>query len=351
MSNPIFAIHDLTIETSSARGHKRLVEAVDLSVHPGEIYGVVGETGSGKSISMMASVGLAARGLKVVRGTVQFGGETIAAERQRLLRRNLANGVSLLFQNAKGALNPFLRTAKQVERVLATRGFPAQKRPHQIRTLFEAVGLDLDEIGPKYAHEISGGQAQRVAIACALATDPQLLIADEPTTALDVTTEREVLIFLQQLCRQRNMALILIAHNLALVAEYCTRLSILHAGHVVESGPVADLFAWPMHPYTQGLIAAIPDVDNPRELEPLAGTVWGGGPMLNRCRFAHRCPHVLEICQTRIPNAIHYNEHMVRCVLYDGQHQALIPSVKPISTQLLPGHPIPAQVSSDEGVV
>jgi oligopeptide/dipeptide ABC transporter ATP-binding protein len=314
--NVIYAIHGLTIDAVSSLGRKRLVEAVDLEVQRGEIYGVVGETGSGKSISMMASVGLASRGLQVMDGTVSFAGRTVAATQQNQLRRNLANGVSLLFQNAKGALNPFLRCAQQVSRVLALKKLSKAERVKKTGELFQAVGLDVQEIGPKYAHEISGGQAQRVAIACALATDPQVLIADEPTTALDVTTEREVLAFLEQLCHQRNMALVLIAHNLALVAEHCSGLSILHGGHIVEAGTAAAIFSNPMHPYTRGLLAAIPDVDEPHELTPLVGTVWGGPSLYNRCRFSHRCAHVQDICNQAIPAMIDYGDHSVRCVLY-----------------------------------
>jgi oligopeptide/dipeptide ABC transporter ATP-binding protein len=317
---PIFQIEGLTIDAVSALERRRLVEALDLTVKPGEIYGVVGETGSGKSISMLASVGLASRGLQVMSGTVTFAGQPADATQQARLRHNLAHGVSLLFQNAKGALNPFLRTAKQVERVLKLNHVPSAERPQQVRDLFWAVGLDPDEIGPKYAHEISGGQAQRVAMACSLATNPRLLIADEPTTALDVTTEREVLSFLKGLCLERNMAMILIAHNLALVAEHCRRLSILHAGHVVETGTVAEIFNQPLHPYTRGLLAAIPDVDDPHELMPLAGTVWGGDAYATRCRFSHRCPHMVERCNQSLPRLVHHGGHAVRCILYSEEH-------------------------------
>jgi oligopeptide/dipeptide ABC transporter ATP-binding protein len=318
-NNAILRIEGLTIDAVTSLESKRLVEALDLEVKRGEIYGVVGETGSGKSISMMASVGLASRGLQVMAGAVTFAGQTIDAKDQARLRHNLAHGVSLLFQNAKGALNPFMRTARQVERVLKLKRVPHAERPRRVRELFAAVGLDPAEIGPKYAHEISGGQAQRVAMACSLATNPQLLIADEPTTALDVTTEREVLRFLKALCLERNMAMILIAHNLALVAEHCSRLSILHAGHIVETGTVAEIYERPLHPYTRGLLAAIPDVDAPRELLPLAGAVWGGDPWATRCRFSHRCPYMVEPCNLAIPRPVYFGDHAVRCILYDEE--------------------------------
>lgn len=312
----IYQIDGLTIDAVTSLDRKRLVDGLSIEVRQGEIYGVVGETGSGKSISMMASVGLAGRGLQVVDGTVTFAGNTLPASQQSSLRHNLAHGVSLLFQNAKGALNPFLRCANQVERLLRANRVPRSLRAGKVRELFRAVGLDVEQIGNKYAHEISGGQAQRVAMACCLATNPQLLIADEPTTALDVTTEREVLKFLKTLCQERNMAMILIAHNLALVSEHCSRISILHAGHVVESGSVNEIFSQPLHPYTRGLLNAIPDVDRPHELVPLMGSVWGGGTAENRCRFSHRCPHVMEICNQATPEFVYEGSHAVRCILY-----------------------------------
>lgn len=317
----ILKISGLSIDAVTTISRKRIVESLDLEVKRGEIYGVVGETGSGKSISMMASVGLTANGLEVSAGTVAFNGKAVEASRQKVLRGNLAAGVSLLFQNAKGALNPFLTVESQIHRVLNLQRDSKKERSRRTRELLVAVGLDPDEIKNKYAHEISGGQAQRVAMACSLATNPQLLIADEPTTALDVTTEREVLEFLKDLCVRRDMAMILIAHNLALVSENCSRISILHAGHVVESGDVAEVFQNPLHPYTRGLLTAIPDVDNPHELVPLDGSVWGGPSLVNRCRFSHRCSCAQDGCNEGIPPMVQIgSNHAVRCLRYGGNN-------------------------------
>lgn len=315
----ILKIEQLSIDAVTALSRKRIVESLDLEVKRGEIYGVVGETGSGKSISMMASVGLASRGLHVTEGSITFRGKTVHASEQGLLRRNLAAGVSLLFQNAKGALNPFLPIERQLERVLKLRRISGKECDRKVRDLLSAVGLDPEEIRRKYAHEVSGGQAQRVAMACSLATDPQLLIADEPTTALDVTTERDVLEFLKEMCRDRSMAMVLIAHNLSLVAENCSRISILHAGHVIESGSVEEVFRDPLHPYTQGLLTAIPDVDDPHELVPLQGSVWGGTSLNGRCRFSHRCEFMQERCNQSVPPMIHFGSHSVRCLRYQGE--------------------------------
>lgn len=312
----VYKIDGLNIDAIQLTEKRRLIENFSFEVRKGEINGLVGETGSGKSVSMMASVGLLARGLEPVSGRVTFNDHTVDVKEQGVLRSNLARGVALLFQNAKGALNPFMRTKTQIERVLKFNRVPANQLQKTTRELFTSVGLDPDEIGTKYAHEISGGQAQRVAIACALATHPQVLIADEPTTALDVTTERAVTDLLRDLCRDRRMGLVLIAHNLALVSESCDNIYILHAGHVVETGSVVDVFANPLHPYTKGLLSTIPDVDEDKELTPLIGSVWGGESLVSRCRFSHRCPYAKEICNERIPDMVKVGEHMVRCVLY-----------------------------------
>ncbi|HEV7345947.1 MAG TPA: ABC transporter ATP-binding protein [Devosia sp.] len=316
MGETLFALEDLTIDSVRGGERRRIVDHVDFSVQRGELYGLVGESGSGKSISMMASVGLAANGLDVTGGTVRFRDHTRPAKDQKALRGNLSRGVSLLFQNAKGALNPFMRVGAQVERVVRQK-----RRNHdlatEVDTLFRVVGLNFRDLGQKYPHQISGGQAQRVAMACALATEPRLLIADEPTTALDVTTEREMLRFLAKLCAERDMAIVLIAHNLSLVSEYCRSLSIMHAGQVVEAGDLRSIFARPLHPYTQGLINAVPDVDSPRELVPLIGSVWGGPQGIERCRFSHRCPHARAACEMGRPPVIERENRAVHCVLYE----------------------------------
>ncbi|WP_168201349.1 ABC transporter ATP-binding protein [Qingshengfaniella alkalisoli] len=316
MAEPMLTIDGLCIDSTRGGERRRIVDGLSLRVHPGEVYGLVGESGSGKSISMMSSVGLAARGLDVVAGSVSIGSTPLPARDQKGLRGSLSRGASLLFQNAKGALNPYMMVARQVERALGKAGRGRDRRA-EVEELFRVVGLSYHDHGRKYPHQISGGQAQRVAMACALATKPRLLIADEPTTALDVTTEGELLRFLTGMCRERGMALVLIAHNLSLVSVYCDRISIMHAGQLVETGKRSLLFKNPLHPYTQGLIAAVPDVDNPHELVPLKGSVWGGPARAARCRFSHRCPQAQPICNTARPPSIRRGDQSVQCVLYD----------------------------------
>jgi oligopeptide/dipeptide ABC transporter ATP-binding protein len=316
---PLFEIQGLNLEVSSHQRRGYLIEDVSLRLLPGESIGVVGETGAGKSLSILASVGLLPGGIRGVSGTLSFRGVSLSVTQPIRLRTHLGHGISLLFQNARGALNPFMSVRAQIDRVLRLRYKDRLIRKERLEDLMRSVGLLVDELGPKYAHQISGGQAQRVAMACALATDPQLLIADEPTTALDVTTEREVMKLFERLCLERRMGLILITHNLALVSQSCDRVMLMHAGHIVESGRVQDIFAGPLHPYTRGLLSAIPDVDEPRDLIPLKGSVWEGDLLKDRCRFSHRCPNAWERCHTHVPPMYGVVDHEVRCFLYDTE--------------------------------
>jgi oligopeptide/dipeptide ABC transporter ATP-binding protein len=317
-TNALYRVEGLCIEPVANPQRELLIEDFSLRVKTGQIVGIVGETGAGKSLSMMASVGLLPLGVHAVAGLVSFNGsEQVLVTRSKDLRTNLGHGVSLLFQNAKGALNPFMRVKAQLNRVLSLRGVSGKSGLEYCHNILNSVGLAPDEILPKYAHQMSGGQAQRVALAIALATEPMLLIADEPTTALDVTTQREVINLLRRLCRERNMGLILITHNLALVSQTCDYVVLLHAGHIVERGPVEKIFSEPQHPYTVGLMKAIPDVDQPRDLVPLIGNVPSLGNLGVGCRFSSRCPHVWERCCESVPSFYFSDDSEVRCFLFE----------------------------------
>jgi oligopeptide/dipeptide ABC transporter ATP-binding protein len=316
-SSPVIEIDNLSLELATESKRRVLVDRFSLAVHPGELVGLVGETGSGKSISMMATVGLLNANIQPVAGHVSFRGVRSTTTDARALRGNLNHGIALMFQNARGALNPFMRVGDQINRVLKLKGVRRGERSARIAAHLQSVGLSTDDMTRKYPHQISGGQSQRVALACALATEPVLLIADEPTTALDVTTEHEILLLMQQLCIERAMGLVLITHNLALVSQMCDRVVLMHAGHIVEEGSVLDTFARPLHPYTRGLLRVIPDVDRPRDLVPMPGSVWGGPQGVERCRFSHRCEHAWERCHESMPPFYDIGGQRVRCFLYD----------------------------------
>jgi oligopeptide/dipeptide ABC transporter ATP-binding protein len=312
---PIFVVEGLRVEAMSDGRPLNLVDDFNISLSKGEVVGLVGETGAGKSLSMRAGVGLLPPAIRAASGSVYFGGRSCSAGEPRALRSHLGRGICLLLQNGRSALNPFMRVHAQIDRILSYRGHAQRDRRSAIDALLESVGLPSQEIRTRYPHELSGGQAQRVAMTIALASEPLVLIADEPTTALDVTTERDVIQLLLSLCRQRNMSLILITHNLGLVANNCDRVAIMHAGHIVEIGPTASIFEAPQHPYTLSLLQAIPDVDEPRELTPLAGSSPGPSAFGLGCRFAMRCPHVDTDCKVRVPDLAAVGDRLVRCVM------------------------------------
>ena len=324
MSGDLLEIEGLSVEPRSNPVQELLIEGFGLRLAAGQAVGLVGETGAGKSLSMRASVGLLPDAIGAVAGHVAFRGVRIPATDKARLRANLGHGICLLLQNGRGALNPFMRVSAQVERILRYRGVPRRLRAGMSAELLDSVGLPAGEFGGRYAHQLSGGQAQRVAIVIALATEPQLLIADEPTTALDVTTERDVIGLLKRLCKDRDMGLVLITHNLGLVANNCDSAVIMHAGHVVESGPTGAIFQQPSHPYTQALLRAIPDVDSPQELVPLAGSVPARGSMGCGCRFVERCPDHLARCRASVPPLYPVDGQLARCFLREPASAALV---------------------------
>lgn len=262
-------IAKLSAHAETLDGSIPVVEGFDLCVQPGKIVGLVGETGAGKSLSMRAAIGLLPNGIRATAGTVTFDGQEISASDPGRLRRRLGHGVALLMQHTRSGLNPFLRVSTQIERVARYQGMPRRASSAFSRELLSKVDLAPDEILPRYPHQLSGGQAQRVALAITLASNPRLLIADEPTTALDVSTQATVISLLQRVCRERDMALILITHNLALVSRVVDDVVLMRAGRIVETGTAQRIFTRPEHDYTVSLLAAILDPDGPVEV---AGT-------------------------------------------------------------------------------
>ena len=304
----------LEIENLSVRfGGFTAVEGVSLHVAPGELLGVVGESGSGKSVSMMALMGLIAAPGVVTADRLRFEGADLlqvsGAERRRLIGRDMA----MVFQDALSALNPSYPVGAQIEEVLRThlglRGAAAKRR---VVELLEQVEIpDAPNRAKAYPHELSGGMNQRVMIAMAIACGPKLLIADEPTTALDVTIQAQILDLLGRLQREQGMALVMITHDLAVVAEMAQRVAVMYAGQVVETGPVDTVFDAPRHPYTAALLAALPEHNRgARRLQALSGIVPGANDRPSGCLFAPRCSRVQADCQAARPSL----ENGVRCL-------------------------------------
>ncbi|TCZ53880.1 ABC transporter ATP-binding protein [Roseicella aquatilis] len=282
------------------------LRGVDLDIAPGEAVGLVGESGCGKSVTWLAALGLLPAKARVT-GSVRLGGAELLGAPAATLDRVRGGRVAMIFQDPASSLNPVHRIGRQIAEALALhRGITGATARAEAKRLLDQVGIpDAARRLDAYPHELSGGQNQRVMIAIALAGRPELLVADEPTTALDVTIQAQILELLAALRRELGMALVLISHDLGVVAESCERVCVMYAGRIVEEAPVARLFAAPTHPYTQGLLGALPPLHGPRRpLSAIPGGVPEPWAMPPGCAFAPRCPHAAEACAVTLPAVV-----------------------------------------------
>ncbi len=283
------------------------VDGVDLVVEAGELLGIVGESGSGKSVSMMALMGLVDAPGKVSADALRFDGHELLALPPRERRRIVGKDIAMVFQDALNSLNPSHTVGDQVREVLRVHlGLHGAALEARVLELFERVEIPAPKTRlAAYPHQMSGGMNQRVMIAMAIACEPRLLIADEPTTALDVTIQAQVMALLQRLQREQGMSLVLITHDLAVVAEMARRVAVMYAGQVVETGPVDALFERPRHPYTAALLAALPEHSRgARRLAALPGIVPGRFDRPAGCLLAPRCPRRQPRCQAQRPELV-----------------------------------------------
>jgi len=296
-------VHDLTVEFQAPGGPPmRAVDGVSFSLSRGEALGIVGESGCGKTTTMLALLRLLPAGGRVVGGTILFDGENLLALTPAELRERRWRDFAVVFQGAMNALNPVRSVGDQIrEAILAHRPLTRPEAARRVGELLDLVGIPAWR-GAQYPHQYSGGMRQRAMIAMALACDPQLLIADEPTTALDVMIQAQILDLLDRLRRELDLGLLIVTHDLGVVAETCQSVLVMYGGRVAEHGPVETVFAAPRHPYTQRLLAAFPDLARP-ELE-LTG-IPGAPPRLSNlpsgCRFHPRCTLATERCAAESP--------------------------------------------------
>ena len=287
----------------SVRGDVPVVRGVDLSIGRGEALGIVGESGCGKSITWLAALRLLGPGV-TTGGQVLLDGDDITRLSERELARIRGGRIALICQDPSSALNPVQRIGTQLREVLRLhRGLLGAAADAEALRLVDRVGI---ADGPRrlrqYPHEFSGGMNQRVMIALALAGEPEVLIADEPTTALDATIQAQILDLIRDIRRESGMGLVLISHDIGVVADLCDRVAVMYAGRIVETAETQDLLSRPRHPYTRGLLAALPSLDGPRRrLTPIAGTVPAPDRMPPGCAFAPRCPLTVEDCRTQTP--------------------------------------------------
>jgi len=314
---PLLDVAGLSLEFRTRSGVVHALEDVSFAVAKGETVGIVGESGSGKSVMCYALMGILDAAGRITAGHARFGGFDLVGASEDDLAQIRGREMAMIFQSPRTALNPIRRVGKQIEDVLLrhTTTTHAQARERAIECLQQVRIPDPERRYQAYPFELSGGQCQRVMIALALACNPQLLIADEPTTGLDVTTQAAVMDLVQSLASGRQMATILITHDLGLAAEYCDRIVVMHAGHVVEVAPTEALFAAPRHPYTAQLIASTPHgATSLRALTSIPGNL----PDLRRadlppCRFSERCERAAPACSAALPWREAAPLHRVRC--------------------------------------
>jgi oligopeptide/dipeptide ABC transporter ATP-binding protein len=301
---PLLEVRGLTTAFRTSAGRLAAVRGIDFSIEAGEIVGLVGESGSGKSVTARSIIGLIPSPPGEVRGEVLLDGEDLVGRTQRQLQRIRGERIAMIFQDPMTSLDPLFTAGEQVaEAIRFHQGLSRPAAMAHVVELFEKVGITrAAERVRSYPHQLSGGMRQRVMIAMAVACGPELLIADEPTTALDVTIQAQILDLLRRLNHERRMAILLVTHDLGVVAQTCDRVMVMYAGRIVERAPVGPLFAGPLHPYTRGLLASIPDITDRRDrLHPIPGTPPDLSTALTGCAFAPRCPMAIERCRTELP--------------------------------------------------
>jgi len=302
MSNSLIAISGLTVSTTD--DNRTLVNDVSFSIAPGEAVGVVGESGSGKTLTALTLLGLLPRGVHATAGSVTYDGKDLLHTDEESLRSIRGNEIAMIYQDPMTALNPVMKLGAQLIEVIESHTGDISDARERVLEAFSEVGIpDPKRAYDSYPHEVSGGMRQRVMIAMALILSPQLLIADEPTTALDVTIQQQILALVMQERRKRNMSMLWITHDLGVVANLVDRVIVMYAGRIVEVGAVKDVFTNPQHPYTAGLLASLPKASdkNRTRLVSIPGIPPKPWTIGQSCAFSARCSKADDTCRTSLP--------------------------------------------------
>jgi len=313
---PLLEVENLSVAFDTDEGTVGAVDAIDLDVRRGEILGLVGESGSGKSVTALAVFRLIRPPGRIAGGSIRFDGRDLLALPEEEMRRIRGAQIAMVFQSPRTALNPVLPVGRQIARLYRLhQGCSAAEARRRTLEMLGLVGIPEPERRARdYAHQLSGGMCQRVMIAMALATSPRLLLADEPTTGLDVSIAAQILDLLRDLGRRTGASIVLITHDLGVVAGLCDRVAVMHAGQLVECADVRSLFREPAHPYTRALVRSIPRVDREVTMEPVPGVVPSLLDAPPGCRYADRCPDVLDVCRTVKPaRSARARDHEVAC--------------------------------------
>ena len=320
MAETILEIKDEYLSFFTPAGEVKALNGVSFSMEEGEVLGIVGESGSGKSVTAYSIMGLTAYPGRLVGGSIRFNGHQVDQMTEKEFCKMRGNEVSIIFQDPMTSLNPVYTIGNQIEEALRTHTDKDKKQIHdRARELLELVGInEPDKRLKQYPHELSGGMRQRVMIAIALACEPKLLIADEPTTALDVTIQAQILELMKSLQEKLGMSIIMITHDLGVVASMCEKIAVMYAGHIVEYGTADEIFYQPSHEYTKGLIQSIPrlDAETRERLVPIDGQPVD---LLNPpagCPFAPRCQNCMKVCLREMPPRTELSEtHYSHCWL------------------------------------
>ena len=315
----ILEIKDLVVTYHSDRKVVQAINGLTLSMTAGKVLGLVGETGAGKTTLALSILNLirAPQG-KILRGSIKFAGRDVFAMSKHDLRDMRGKDVAMIFQDPMTALNPVLTVGEQIaETVLKHEKLGKEDAWKKAENMLETVGIPAER-AKEYPHQFSGGMKQRVVIALALACNPKLLLADEPTTALDVTIQAQVLDLMRTLIRDNGTSVLFITHSLGLVAENCDEVATMYAGEIVEYGSIDQVFGKALHPYTQGLFGSLPDPSaSASRLTPIPGLMPDPTALPEGCYFSPRCPHAMDICRTKHPQDIDMGGHRVKCHLFD----------------------------------
>ena len=330
MTEPLLRVEDLRVHFDTPDGTVRAVDGISYELQRGRVLGIVGESGAGKSVSSEAIMGLADRRRARISGRVLLGGRDLLALGEKQLRAVRGDEIAMIFQDPLSALHPFHRVGDQLaEAIRAHRDVSRARARDRTRELLEMVGIaDASRRIDSYPHELSGGMRQRAMIAMALANEPALLIADEPTTALDVSVQAQILDLIMRLKDELGMAVVIITHDLGIVAETADEIAVMYAGRIVERAPTERIFAAPEHPYTWGLLGSIPRLDAPRgeQLVPITGRPPSLISLPGGCAFAPRCPYArprhreIDPLLEPVPAAA---GHAVACLLAAAQRRRL----------------------------
>lgn len=321
MSN-LLEIKDLTIQYVTEDGVVSAVNGLEIELAEGETIGLVGETGAGKTTTALGIMGLVPNPPgKILSGKITFEGKDLLSLHEEEMRKIRGNKISMIFQDPMTSLNPVMTVGEQIAEVIEIHEqLGKEKSFEKAKEMLELVGIPGARAND-FPHQFSGGMKQRVVIAIALACNPKLLIADEPTTALDVTIQAQVLDLMNDLKEKFKTAMILITHDLGVVAQVCDKVAIMYAGEIVEAGSLVDVFENPKHPYTLGLFGSIPSLDEECDrLKPIQGLMPDPTNLPSGCKFHPRCPHATELCSKEQPKVTEIEKgHKVRCLICEGK--------------------------------